>query len=120
MWKNQEIVPGWKPKRRLIDKLRIFRGELLHSVADPAEAGDSNSYEYFPDGLLVVNSGLVEAIGPARELLPGLPVDVPLTRCTSSLLARRLECAGSLTEKLFALQMLGDDRVAENAVQFIG
>jgi guanine deaminase len=68
------------------DKLQIFRGELLHCLADPADAGDDSSYEYFPDGLMVVNSGLVESIGPARELLAGLPVDVPVTHYTNSLI----------------------------------
>ena len=48
-----------------IDKLQIFRGEILHCLADPAEVGDNNSYEYFPDGLMIVQSGLIEAVGPA-------------------------------------------------------
>nr|WP_205747777.1 guanine deaminase [Desulforhopalus sp. IMCC35007] len=69
-----------------IDKLQIFRGELLHCLADPADVGDDNSYEYFQDGLMIVKSGLVEAIGPALELLPKLPAGVSITHYTKSLI----------------------------------
>ncbi len=69
-----------------IDGLQIFRGELLHCLADPADVGDESSYEYFQDGLMIVKSGLVEAIGPAPELLAKLPVDVPVTQYTDSLI----------------------------------
>ncbi|TKB06837.1 guanine deaminase [Desulforhopalus sp. IMCC35007] len=69
-----------------MDKLQIFRGELLHCLADPADVGDDNSYEYFQDGLMIVKSGLVEAIGPALELLPKLPAGVSITHYTKSLI----------------------------------
>jgi len=63
-----------------VDKIQIFRAEILHCLADPAEVGDDISYEYFPDGLMIVKSGLVEAVGPAVELLAGLPADVSIIR----------------------------------------
>ncbi len=69
-----------------IDKIQIFRAEILHCLADPAEVGDDISYEYFPDGLMIVKSGLVEAVGDARKLLPGLPPDVPITHYPNSLI----------------------------------
>ncbi len=69
-----------------IDKVQVFRGEFLHCLADPADVGDDNSYEYFPDGLMIVKSGLVEAIGPALELLATLPADISVTQYTNSLI----------------------------------
>lgn len=69
-----------------IDKVQIFRGEILHCLADPAEVGDSNSFEYFPDGLMIVQSGLIEAIGPAAELLPQVPGDAAVTHYLESLI----------------------------------
>ncbi|MBW1635117.1 MAG: guanine deaminase [Deltaproteobacteria bacterium] len=69
-----------------MDKVRIFRAEILHFLADPAEVGDDISYEYFPDGVIIVKSGLVEAVGPALELLPGLPHDAAVTHYPNSLI----------------------------------
>jgi len=69
-----------------INKVRIFRGEILHFLADPAEVGDDISYEYFSDGVIIVKSGLVEAVGPALELLPGLPHDAAVTHFQNSLI----------------------------------
>lgn len=68
------------------DKLQIIRGEILHCLADPAEVGDDKSYEYFQDGLMIIKSGLVEAIGPAEEMLPKLPTDLSVTQYTNSLI----------------------------------
>ncbi len=53
--------------------LKIYRAEILHFLADPAEVGDADSYEYFPDGVLIVKSGQVQAVGPSRDLLPDFP-----------------------------------------------
>ena len=69
-----------------IDKLKVFRGEILHCLADPADVEDDSSYEYFQDGLMIVKSGFVEAIGPAPEMLAKLPVDASVTRYTNSLI----------------------------------
>ncbi|WP_407315971.1 guanine deaminase [Pseudomonas sp. nanlin1] len=55
---------------------KAYRAALLHSLGDPAEVGIDASYEYFADGLLVVENGLISAIGPAPELLAQLPSDV--------------------------------------------
>lgn len=49
---------------------KAYRAALLHSLADPAEVGIEASYEYFEDGLLVVENGQISAIGHARDLLP--------------------------------------------------
>lgn len=69
-----------------IDNTQVFRGEIFHSLAAPAEVGDTDSYEYFQDGLMIVKAGLIEAIGPAPEVLAMLPADVPVTHYTNSLI----------------------------------
>ena len=52
---------------------KAYRAAILHSIADPAEVGIEASYEYFEDGLLVVDGGKISALGHASELLPTLP-----------------------------------------------
>ncbi len=69
-----------------IDKVQIFRAEILHFLADPAEVGDDISYEYFSDGLMIVKSGLVEAVGHAQDLLARLPADASVTHYPNSLI----------------------------------
>jgi guanine deaminase len=56
-----------------------FRASLLHCLADPGEASDPQSWEYFDDGLLVVDDGRVVAAGEADALLPTLPTGVHVT-----------------------------------------
>jgi guanine deaminase len=51
---------------------QAHRGAILHFLSDPGSAGAPGSYEYFEDGLLLVDSGRVVAVGPAAALLPGL------------------------------------------------
>jgi guanine deaminase len=57
--------------------VKAYRAAILHSIADPALVGDAQSYEYFEDGVLVVDNGQVAEIGHAKDLLPTLKgVDV--------------------------------------------
>ncbi|MGE8361609.1 guanine deaminase [Pseudomonas sp.] len=49
-----------------------YRAAILHSLADPAVVGVEASYEYFEDGVLLVEDGRVVKVGPAAELLPTL------------------------------------------------
>ena len=49
-----------------------YRAAILHSLADPAVVGIEASYEYFEDGVLLVENGLIKAVGHAAELLPTL------------------------------------------------
>jgi guanine deaminase len=49
-----------------------YRAAILHSIADPAEVGIEASYEYFADGVLLVEDDLIKAVGPAENLLPTL------------------------------------------------
>ena len=52
--------------------VKAYRAAILHSLADPAVVGIEHSYEYFEDGLLVIEDGQVVNVGPAAELLPTL------------------------------------------------
>ncbi|MFC6978304.1 amidohydrolase family protein [Microbulbifer taiwanensis] len=55
---------------------RAHRAAILHTVADPREVGIEACYQYFEDGLLVVEDGKVVQLGDAEELLPALGGDV--------------------------------------------
>lgn len=55
--------------------IQAYRAKLLHCVADPHEAG-AEAWQYFEDGLLVVEEGHVRAVGRAAELLPQWPAAV--------------------------------------------
>ncbi len=59
--------------------VQVFRGEILHFIDDPAVVGAIESHQYFDDGLLVLNNGKVERVGPANELLPSLASEVKIT-----------------------------------------
>ena len=47
---------------------KAYRAAILHSIADPAEVGVERSYEYFEDGLLLVEDGKVARLGDAETL----------------------------------------------------
>ncbi len=49
-----------------------LRASLLHALREPHSADDSASYEYFEDGLLLLEGDRVVRAGAAGELLPGL------------------------------------------------
>lgn len=52
--------------------VKAYRAAILHSIADPAVVGVQQSYEYFEDGLLVIDNGQVAKVGHAADLLPTL------------------------------------------------
>lgn len=55
------------------------RGALLHFLADPGADDRADSFEYFEDGLLLIENGRIAAIGPAAALLPTLSTDIQIT-----------------------------------------
>lgn len=61
-----------------------WRGTLLRFTADPG--GEDRGYDYFPDGLLLVDDGRVAAAGPAEALLRDLPKDLAVEDCRGCLL----------------------------------
>ncbi|MGF0334862.1 guanine deaminase [Ectopseudomonas toyotomiensis] len=52
--------------------IKAYRAAILHSLADPAAVGVEQSYEYFEDGILLIENGKVAQVGAAAELLPKL------------------------------------------------
>lgn len=58
--------------------LRAHRGALLHFLRDPDTASEQPAWEYYPDGLLIVDNDRVSNAGDAATLLPTLPPDCPV------------------------------------------
>ncbi len=54
---------------------QAIRGSILHFLDDPGEGDDAAAYQYFEDGLLVVEDGRIAAVGEAARLLRQLPAD---------------------------------------------
>ncbi len=54
--------------------LSAHRGEIVHCLDDPGDGGNDNqsAWQYFEDGLLVVDDGRVVACGEAQHLLASL------------------------------------------------
>ncbi|GLJ53126.1 hypothetical protein SUGI_1132060 [Cryptomeria japonica] len=50
--------------------LKAYRASIIHSIGDPSEVEKGASYDYFPDGLLIVERGKIRAVGHANDLLP--------------------------------------------------
>ena len=56
---------------------QAFRAPIFHCLADPGESGSAAATQYFEDGLLVTDNGVVVAIGDATQVLaehPGIAV----------------------------------------------
>lgn len=51
---------------------KAYRAAILHSLADPTVVGVEQSYQYFEDGILLIENGKVAQVGAAAELLPQL------------------------------------------------
>ena len=54
------------------------RGAILHFRSDPGTSETGEAFEYWPDGLLIVEQGRVVVAGPAAELLGTLGADTNL------------------------------------------
>ncbi|WP_277372032.1 guanine deaminase [Pseudomonas sp. AA-38] len=54
------------------DTRKAYRAAILHSLADPAQIGVEGSYQYFEDGILLIEDGQVAQVGAAQVLLPKL------------------------------------------------
>jgi len=53
--------------------IQAYRASILHFTADPAQHPDA--YEWFEDGMLVIEGGFVKAVGDYAKLKTGLPPD---------------------------------------------
>ena len=56
---------------------RAIQGRLLSFVDDPARVGLEAAIRYLEDGVVVIENGVITALGPAEEIEPppGMPVD---------------------------------------------
>ncbi len=63
-----------------------YRAAILHCIADPAVVGIEASYEYYEDGVLLVEDGLIKAVGHAADLLPNLASGVAITTYNNALI----------------------------------
>ncbi|WDE14052.1 guanine deaminase [Thalassomonas haliotis] len=66
--------------------LKVYRGEILHFLADPAKVALEQSYQHFADGLLVIEDGKVKQLGEASSLLASLAADVEVTHYQNGLI----------------------------------
>lgn len=66
--------------------LKVYRGELLHFLADPAKVSLKDSYQYIEDGLLIVKDGFIEQVGEADKLLPTIGEGVNITHYKNGLM----------------------------------
>jgi len=59
--------------------VKAWRASILHCLADPGAESSPSAWEYFEDGLLVVDDGRVTDIGPTDALQKMLPADLDIT-----------------------------------------
>ena len=65
---------------------QAFRSSILHCLSDPGEESRESAYEYFEDGLLIIEDGTIAEAGHAEKLLDGLAADVLLTELPDKLI----------------------------------
>ncbi|WP_191602781.1 guanine deaminase [Marinomonas algicola] len=66
--------------------IRAWRSAILHSLDDPAVVGIEASYQYFEDGLLVVENDKIIALGNSTDLLPIYKDIADITTITNGLI----------------------------------
>ncbi|MCH9695608.1 MAG: guanine deaminase [Gammaproteobacteria bacterium] len=68
----------------MIGSRQAIRGSLLHCLADPGEHSEASTVEFFEDGLLLFENGLIIDAGPAASLLQRIG-DTPVEDYTGKL-----------------------------------
>ncbi len=58
------------------DGIHAYRASILHFIADPAL--HAHSYEWFEDGMLIVDGGVIKAVGDHAKLRAGLTPGTPV------------------------------------------
>ena len=69
-----------------MNQTTAYRGEILHFLDDPSVVGVDDSYEYFADGLLMVENGGGRAVGGYSELASSLSDGVELVHYENGLI----------------------------------
>ena len=65
---------------------QAHRGSIFHFLSDPDKTTGSSCHEYFPDGLLIVDDGIVKNVGDASKLMPNLSSDISLIEHSNCLI----------------------------------
>jgi len=66
--------------------VQALRASILHCLTDPGDESNRSAYEYFEDGLLVVDDGHIVATGNATKLLSELAADTAVIDYTGKLI----------------------------------
>lgn len=59
-------------------EMKAWRSAILHCVADPSVVGYESAFEYFEDGLIVIQDGHISALGHFSELSDQLSSDLAI------------------------------------------
>jgi len=59
-------------------KLDAVRGSIAHCLREPESSDDATALEYIEDGLLLIENGIIQQLGPAQDLVPQLPPELPV------------------------------------------
>lgn len=59
--------------------MEAFRAAVLHCIGDPGEESRHTAWEFFEDGLLIIDDGRVVSTGDAERLLVKLPEGTQVT-----------------------------------------
>jgi guanine deaminase len=65
---------------------RAIRGRVLSFVGAPRGAGDTDSYRYIQDGIVLVTDGRIAQVGPAEQLAANLPTGTVVDRYKDALI----------------------------------
>ncbi|WP_341663833.1 guanine deaminase [Vibrio sp.] len=65
---------------------KAYRASIIHCLADPKDVGLGNCYQFFEDGLLVIEDGHIINIGDAEKLLKNLPNKIPVKEYENKLI----------------------------------
>jgi guanine deaminase len=62
------------------------RASIFHCLADPDKVPLNQSYEYFPDGILVIDDGKILSLGNAEDVIATLDNNIDITNHNNSLI----------------------------------
>ncbi|SBS30385.1 Guanine deaminase [Marinomonas aquimarina] len=66
--------------------IKAWRSAILHCIANPTDVAHEQAFQYFEDGLLVVEDGHISALGDAQTLLPSLSPDIDVEHHSNALI----------------------------------
>lgn len=67
--------------------MKAYRASIFHLLDNPAQAQNpADAYQYWEDGLLLVEGGKIKSVGPAAAMLTQLPEGAPLASYEDALI----------------------------------